>query len=191
MSGNTDTPVETAISTTKKEFEDLINGLKQSDYKYNEVVRRIEWEDELGSFRVWANDIGFGKSGRDAVDSRISRYDSPPWGRNSSGESIQEILEELRDELREVQELVGGTLSGDAGGEVSSSGVQGSDKRQSDFHAGGDDESDSSEDYTSFSTEKRLQGCYDQTRDIISTLKKWSLMISEHLAWLEQRSRST
>ena len=108
--------MKNTISATKKEFEDLINGLKQSDYKYNEVVQRADWEHQLGSFHVWAGDVGFWKSNRGAVDSRIRRYDSLPSDQGPENKTILGRLEDLRVEVRVVQELLNGISFEDTGG---------------------------------------------------------------------------
>ena len=116
MSANKETPVNSTISATKKEFENLINKIKQSDYKYNEVVERNDWEHQLGSFDVWTHNIGFCKSNRYAVDSRIIRYDSLPSNEAPKDATILGFLEDLRVEVRVVQDHLKGTSFEDTGG---------------------------------------------------------------------------
>ena len=182
VTNNTETPVESAISTTKEEFKDFVKLVDQPTYnKYEEEVSRIEWNDELGRFCLWAGKVGFGKSGLDAVDARVSRSDSSIFSSVPIGEEILYYLQELRDLVRGARERVARTSSGDAGGETPSSGIQDSEKRVPDFNAGDPDESDSSEDSLILNTQTNLQYLVHFIHVCIDNLSGLSCDIWENL----------
>ena len=189
-----------AISTTEKEFEDLVKLLDQPTNKYNEEFRQVDWSDELGRFRVWASKIGVGNSGQDTVDSRIdcsqdavdsiiNRYSGSNYGRHTIRQTFTDLLQKLREDIQSIPKLVTGNSSEEAGEKAPSSGIQVSDKKMPDFNAGDADANESSADSTSPDLKTELPYFHGSIHEFIDALNEMSDMMSEHLAKLKQRSR--
>ena len=77
-----------------------------------------DWNKQLGLYHKWAIDVGAWESGKNGVDSRISRYESADHERGlvlpeqmPLAEEITEALQDLRNKLKVLQGLVAGNPS--------------------------------------------------------------------------------